>query len=184
MSDSKRIIIALTGSVACVKGLSICLALKHLGFSVRVAMTRSATKFVAPLTLSAVSTERTYDDMWLMQEASAGEVHIEWASWAQAIVIAPCTASCLSDLSHGTYNNPVTLLASNMKCDKWFIAPAMAQNMWEQPAVVENVARLKSWGATLLGPKEGNVASGGTGQRMLEPHEIASAIAKSLSPNS
>lgn len=176
MFTNKKVIVGLTGSVASVKGLSLCLALRHCGFQVRVAMTRSASKFVTPLTLSAVSTERAYTDLWEMQDAQAGEVHMEWASWAEAIVIAPCTASCLADLSHGLYNNPVTLLASNMKCNRWFIAPAMSQNMWEQPAVIENVSRIKSWGATFLGPKGGSVASGGQGQRMLEPNEIATYL--------
>ncbi len=176
MSELKRVIVGLTGSVACVKGLSLCLALRHLGYSVRVAMTMSATKFIAPLTLSSVSKEKTYADLWLAQESNSGEVHVDWADWAQGIIIAPCTASCLSDLSRGAYNNPVTLLASNIKCENWFIAPAMAQNMWEQPAVVENVTRLKSWGATFLGPKVGTVASGGLGQRMLEPREIATSV--------
>ncbi len=174
--SSKKVIVALSGSIACVKGLSLCLSLRHRDISVRVAMTNSACQFVNPLTLTAVSDAQVYSHIWENQKSFPGELHMEWAEWADLIVIAPCTASLIASLSLGFYDSPVSLLAGNINPSKWLIAPAMSQNMWEQPAVQENVARIKSWGATFLWPVSGTVASGGQGQRMLEPREISEKI--------
>lgn len=175
-----RLILGVTGSVAAFKAPSIARALRHVGCEVRAAMTFSATQVVGEAALRAVLPERPYLQMWSHPGPAGGEVHIEWAEWAEGILIAPATASCLADLRSGRYDNCVTLLAANIPTNRWFIAPAMSNNMWVQPAVMENVKKLRSWGVTFLGPELGNVASGADGQRLMEPRKLAEAVRSHL----
>jgi phosphopantothenoylcysteine decarboxylase / phosphopantothenate---cysteine ligase len=178
MSESKHIILGVTGSIAAVKSLSTAKALRDKGFKVRVAMTHSARQIVSPQAMRAVSETAPYVDMWWPDDEDGGERHVELAAWAQAILIAPATATCLGDLAIGSYDNCVTLVAGNLAPARWIFAPAMSQAMWDQTAVQENVKRLSSWGAKFIGPFAGSVASGSQGQRMAEPDEIANSVAQ------
>lgn len=176
MSDSKNVILGVTGSIAAVKSASIAMRLRDAGFTVRVAMTHSARQIVTPQVLRAVSDSPPFYDMWWPDDEEGNERHVSLARWAHAIVIAPATSSCIASLSHGLYDNCVTLVAANIPSARWIVAPAMAQEMWDQKAVSENVRRIVEWGATLIGPVAGQVASGVPGQRMAEPDEIARAV--------
>jgi phosphopantothenoylcysteine decarboxylase/phosphopantothenate--cysteine ligase len=176
----RHIILGVTGSIAATKSQSVCLALQHCGFEVRTAMTHSAQRVIQPAALSAVADTAPFFDMWAQQNVSGGEIHIAWAAWADGILIAPASASCIAALAHGFYDNCVSLLAANLPPDKWFIAPAMSEAMWQQPAVRQNVATLQGWGAHILGPRTGKVASGASGRRMLEPKELAQAVAQAF----
>ncbi len=172
-----RLLLGVTGSIAAFKAPSIARGLMHAGFEVRAALSHSAQKVVTEAAFRAVLPDRPYCELWNHPGPEGGEVHIVWAEWADLIVIAPATATCLSDLRLGRYDNCVTLLAANLPPQRWCIAPAMSGQMWQQPAVQENVAALRDWGATFLGPVAGEVASGKSGQRLLEPRELSAAVA-------
>jgi phosphopantothenoylcysteine decarboxylase/phosphopantothenate--cysteine ligase len=176
MNSSKHIVLGITGSIAAVKALSVAKAVRDEGFVIRVAMTHSARQIITPQAMRAVSEGVPFVDMWWPDDEEGGERHVELARWARAILIAPATASCIGCLAQGLFDNCVTLVAGNLPPSEWMICPAMAQAMWDQAAVQENVRRLKSWGATFLGPEGGQVASGDPGQRMLEPEVIAKLV--------
>lgn len=176
MATRRNIILGVTGSIAAVKSLSTAKALRENGFAVRVAMTHSARQVITPQALRAVSETPPYVDMWWPDDEDGGERHVELARWGEAMLIAPATASCIAGLANGLYDNCVTLVAGNLPPARWLIAPAMAEEMWIQAAVQENVRRVVCWGATLVGPVFGQVASGAAGQRMSEPDEIARAV--------
>ncbi len=176
MASAKNIVLGVTGSIAAVKALSTAKALREKGFTIRVAMTHSARQVITPQALRAVSESAPYVDMWWPDDEEGGERHVEMARWALALLIAPATASCIGCLANGLYDNCVTLVAGNMTPTRWLIAPAMSEEMWSQSVVQDNVRRLVSWGATLVGPVFGQVASGAAGQRMTEPDEIARTV--------
>ncbi len=98
MNSPRTIVLGVTGSIAAVKSLSIAKALRAEGFSVRAAMTKSATKVITPEAMRAVSETVPYVDMWRPDDELGGERHVELARWADAILIAPATASCLAGL--------------------------------------------------------------------------------------
>lgn len=172
----RRVILGVTGSTAATKSQSIALALQHRGFEVRVAMSHSAQKIVGPTALASVIKELPYTDLWINPGGQGGEVHINWAEWADAMVIAPATASCIASLFLGQFDSPVTLIAGAMSPQNIFLAPAMAGEMWTWPSVQRNVSALREWGVRFLGPAEGLVASGNTGMRLLEPKEVAAQL--------
>jgi phosphopantothenoylcysteine decarboxylase/phosphopantothenate--cysteine ligase len=176
MNRSKNIVLGITGSIAATKALSTARALRDHGFAVRVAMTHSARQVITPQAMRAVSETSPYVDMWWPDDEDGGERHVELAAWAQAILIAPSTASCIGSLANGLYDNCVTLVAGNVEPKRWLLAPAMAEEMWRQAAVQENVRRLTQWGATFIGPVLGPVVSGAAGQRMTEPDDIARQV--------
>ncbi len=176
MSRPKNLVLGITGSIAAVKALSTARALRDRKFAIRVAMTHSARQVITPQAMRAVAETAPYVDMWWPDDEDGGERHVELAQWAEAILIAPATASCIGCLANGHYDNCVTLTAGNLSPSRWIIAPAMSDPMWQQVAVQENVRRLTSWGATLIGPVQGKVASGATGQRMTEPDDIARQV--------
>jgi len=179
-----NIVLGICGSIAATKSQKIALALQHRKFQVKVAMTYSAQKVIGEAAIRAVTPEKVFTQMWESPNSRGGETHIEWAQWADAMVIAPATASCIASLCMGVYDNTVTLVAGNLPCNKLFIAPAMSMEMWTQPAVYRNVEQLKEWGARFLGPVEGKVASGDTGQRLMEARDIATKLDEQLSAES
>ncbi len=176
MSRPKNLVLGITGSIAAVKALSTARALRERGFTIRVAMTHSARQVITPQAMRAVAETAPYVDMWWPDDEDGGERHVELAQWAEAILIAPATASCIGSLANGLYDNCVTLVAGNFSPSRWIIAPAMAEQMWQQIAVRDNVRRLASWGVTLIGPIKGKVASGVIGQRLTEPEDIAQQV--------
>lgn len=176
MNHSKNLLLGITGSIAAVKALSTGRALRGRGFKIRVAMTHSARQVITPQAMRAVAETPPFVDMWWPDDEDGGERHVELAEWADAILIAPATASSISCLANGHYDNCVTLVAGNLHPSRWLIAPAMSEQMWRQIPIEENVRRLLAWGATFIGPVQGPVASGGIGQRMTEPDEIANHV--------
>lgn len=170
MTTSRKVILGVTASIAVSKAQAIANALQYAGFEVRAAMTWSAKQLISEQLLSGVLNAPVYSQIW--NPAQGGETHINWAKWADAMLIAPATASCISELWAGKYDSCVTLLAANIPPERLFIAPAMSQNMWEQPAVQRNVEQLKAWGVRFIEPVTGIVASKATGQRLQEPSAI------------
>lgn len=172
-----RVVLGVTGSISAVKTQSLLISLlrKH-GVDVRVAMTRSAQRFIGEAALRGVLECAPYLDLWSAPEHRGGETHVEWGLWADAVLVAPATASVLARLVAGQYDDPVTLVASMIEERRWCFAPGMAGEMWAKKATERNVQTLREWGASFFGPVVGSVASGRSGMRLMETEEIASAL--------
>ena len=171
----KRILLGITGGIAAYKSAELTRRLRDQGATVRVVMTPAATEFITPLTLQALSGNPVHTDL-LDHGAEAAMGHIELARWADMIVIAPATANFIARLSNGLADDLLSTLCLATTAPL-LVAPAMNQQMWQNPATQENIARLQDRGVTLLGPASGAQACGETGPgRLLEPDEIVPAI--------
>lgn len=175
----KQIVLGVTGSIAAYKAPDLASKLTQAGAAVDVAMTESATRFVAPITFQSVTGRRAYHDMW--DEASeTAELHVVLARRADLMVIAPATATTLARMAHGLADDLVSLTALATRAPV-LVAPAMDPNMWEHAATRANVETLRSRGVSFVGPEEGRLASGqmGTG-RMSEVPVLLGAVRSAL----
>ena len=174
---NKRILLGITGGIAAYKSAELTRLLVKAGAEVHVAMTPSATEFITPLTLQALSGHRVHLDL-LDAEAEAGMGHIELARWADLIVIAPATADFMARMTHGQADDLLTavILASTAQIA---IAPAMNQAMWADGITQSNLEALQHRRIQVWGPASGEQACGDVGPgRMIEPQEIADRCAK------
>jgi phosphopantothenoylcysteine decarboxylase/phosphopantothenate--cysteine ligase len=145
-------------------------------------MTESATHFISPLTLSSLSKHPVALSMFpnAGTEPASGSWHIDWALWADAMVIAPASAATIAKLAVGLTDNALTVIATALR-GKLFVAPAMDTDMYEYPAVAANLARLRAFGIEVIPPGEGELASGLVGVgRLAEPADIVAAIERHL----
>lgn len=173
--QKKNILLGITGGIAAYKSAELVRLLSKQGFEVRVCMTEAAKRFITPLSLQALSGKPVHDDL-LDVQAEAGMGHIELAKWADAIVIAPCSADFMAKLANGFANDLLSTLCL-ASAAPLYIAPAMNQQMWRHPATQENALRLKQRGVMLLGPAHGEQACGDIGAgRMLEAADIADIL--------
>ena len=173
----KRILLGVTGGIAAYKSAELVRLLRAAGAEVRVVMTRSATEFITPLTLQALSGEPVCTD-WAEAEAAMG--HIEMARWADRVLIAPATADTLARLAQGRADDLLSALCLATAAPL-SLAPAMNQAMWRHPATQHNAGVLRERGVSLLGPAEGGQACGETGPgRMLEPAALVDALSASF----
>ena len=173
---NKRILLGITGGIAAYKSAELTRLLVKAGAEVHVAMTPSATEFITPLTLQALSGHRVHLDL-LDAEAEAGMGHIELARWADLIVIAPATADFMARMTHGQADDLLTavILASTAHIA---IAPAMNQAMWADGITQSNLTALQHRRIHVWGPASGEQACGDVGPgRMIEPQEIADRCA-------
>jgi phosphopantothenoylcysteine decarboxylase / phosphopantothenate---cysteine ligase len=171
--QGKKIILAVTGSIAAYKAVLLMRLLIKQGASVRVLMTESATRFVAPLTFSTLSDHPVITSV---SDEAGWNNHVELGLWADLIVVAPATAHTLSRLSLGLCNDIVSAVYLSARC-KTVIAPAMDLDMWVHPATQRHVTQLKADGCLFIDPTHGQLASGlvGTG-RLAEPEDIATFL--------
>ena len=172
--QNKRIVLGVTGGIAAYKAAMVCSRLAQAGALVDVVLTEAAQKFITPLTFQALTHRPVYTDMF---DIPAGEniPHISLADGADLLVIAPATAQTLAKLAHGLADNLLTAIALATPAPL-VLAPAMETDMWRHPATQANIQTLQSWGATLVGPAAGYLASGARGPgRMVEPDEIVGA---------
>jgi len=180
MLHGKRVLLIITGGIAAYKSLDLIRRLREEGSEVRCVLTKSATKFVTPLSVSSLSENVVYQDLFsLTDEAEMG--HIQLSRDADLVVVAPATANILAKMAGGICDDMATtvLLATNTKV---LVAPAMNVKMWENPATQANVSILKSRGILFVGPTAGNMACGEFGDgRMAEPLEISSNIERYFS---
>jgi phosphopantothenoylcysteine decarboxylase/phosphopantothenate--cysteine ligase len=177
--NNKQILLGITGGIAAYKAAELLRLLQKAGAQVRVIMTRSATEFITPLTLQALSGRPVHLDL-LDTEAEAGMGHIELARWADSVIVAPASADFLARLAQGRADDLLTTvcLASTAPI---LVAPAMNQQMWINPATGENISILKNRGITVLGPDAGEQACGEIGPgRMLEATQLADHICHSF----
>jgi phosphopantothenoylcysteine decarboxylase/phosphopantothenate--cysteine ligase len=171
----QRILLGVTGGVAAYKAVELARLLVRAGAETRVVMTRSAARFVGPLTLQAVTGQPVRDSLFdAAHEAAMG--HIELARWADLVLVAPATADFLARAAAGLADDLLSTLCLASPAPKLF-APAMNQAMWVNAATRANVALLEARGAVMLGPAEGEQACGDSGPgRMLEPVEIVEVL--------
>lgn len=163
VSEPQEIIVGVTGSVAAYKAVEIVSRLKKKGFEVTVALTPSALKFVTPLTFEVLSGREVYCDIFAEK---TGVSHIEIATRASLLLIAPATANFIAKAAYGLADDPVSLLYLCSKCPV-LIAPAMNDRMFNHPAVQENLKILANRGAIIISPEEGKLACGQTGKGRL-----------------
>ena len=174
--QGKRILLIVGGGIAAYKSLDLVRRLKERGASVRAIITKGGAEFVTPLSLSVLTEEKAFTDLFdLKDEAEIG--HIRLSREADLIVIAPATADLLAKMAHGLADDLATavLLATDKDV---LAAPAMNVRMWEHPATQRNLATLRTDGIHFVGPDEGEMACGEFGPgRMAEPAAILDAIA-------
>ena len=177
----KRILLGVTGGIAAYKSADLVRRLQDQGARVRVVMTAGAQEFVRPLTFQALSGNPVHTDL-LDPAAEAAMGHIELAKWADLILIAPASASCMARLAAGMADDLLATLCLASEAPL-HLAPAMNQAMWRHPATQANAQTLQSRGATLLGPGAGSQACGDVGPgRMLEPLEIVEQLVSAAAP--
>jgi phosphopantothenoylcysteine decarboxylase/phosphopantothenate--cysteine ligase len=175
------IVLAVSGSIAAYKAIEVARQLLKRGARVIPVMTRSACEFVGPTTLSGITGEAVRREMF--DPSFPGELHVELAREADLVLIVPATADLLARLAEGRADDLVTALALCAR-GPVLAAPAMHPRMWSHPATTRNVATLAADGRVeLLGPVEGEVASGEVGVgRLMDPEAIASAALARLQP--
>lgn len=173
--DGRRILLIISGGIAAYKCLELIRRLRDAGVSVRCVLTRGGSQFVTPLSVSALSEEKVYTDLFsLTDEAEMG--HIRLSREADLVVVAPASADIMAKMAHGLADDLATtaLLATDKPV---MIAPAMNTQMWAHAATQANFETLKSRGVLTIGPNAGDLACGEVGAgRMAEPHEILQAI--------
>ena len=180
----KKIVLGLTGGVACYKAAELTRALGKAGAQVQVVMTDAATHFITPVTMQALSGQPVVTDQWDARVAN-NMPHIDLTRDADAIVIAPCSADFIFKLAHGACDDLLsTLCVARPDTLRLMVAPAMNVEMWQNPATRRNVAQLKADRIAVLGPDAGEQACGETGMgRMLEPEQLLEEIIASFQPN-
>lgn len=175
----KKIILGISGSIAAYKSAYLCRLLVKAGAEVQVVMTNASTNFISPLTLSTLSKRPVYT------EVSSGDGwnnHVELGLWADAMIIAPVTATTLSKMASALCDNMLVATYLSGRCPVFF-APAMDLDMWEHPATRRNVELLISDGNHLIPVGNGELASGLVGAgRMAEPEDIIQMMANFFSP--
>lgn len=183
--DGKKIVLGLTGGIACYKSAELTRALAKAGASVQVAMTQAAAQFITPVTMQAVSGKPVYFDQWDARIPN-NMAHIDLTRDADAIVIAPCSTDFMFKLAHGACDDLLsTLCIARPASVPLLVAPAMNVEMWQNPATRRNAAQLKADGIAVLGPAAGEQACGEVGMgRMLEPEQLLEEIIASFVPKS
>ena len=171
----RRVLLGISAGIAAYKAAELARLLVKDGAEVRVVMTRSASEFIGPMTLQAITGHPVRDALFDPQhEAAMG--HIELARWADVILVAPATADFLAQLAAGMAHDLLTTLCLASSAPL-LLAPAMNQAMWRHPATQANAELLQSRGVVSLGPDQGSQACGDSGPgRMVEPASLLSAL--------
>lgn len=177
MLKGKKIVLGITGSIAAYKSCLIIRALIKHGAEVQVVITPSGKEFITPITLSAL-THKPVISEFFSQRDGTWHSHVDLGLWADAMLIAPCTASTLGKMAHGVADNMLITTYLSMKAPV-FIAPAMDLDMYQHPSTQANLQQLKSYGNHIIEPTSGFLASGLEGKgRMEEPERIVEQLDK------
>ncbi|HSV71179.1 MAG TPA: bifunctional phosphopantothenoylcysteine decarboxylase/phosphopantothenate--cysteine ligase CoaBC [Methylibium sp.] len=180
----KRLVLGLSGGIACYKSAELLRLLVKAGASVRVVMTEAARQFITPVTMQALSGQAVSTDQWDAAEPNA-MAHINLTREADAVIVAPASADFIARLAQGSAAELLSLLCLARPIDRCplLLAPAMNREMWAHPATRRNVAQVQADGALLLGPDNGAQACGEFGDgRMLEAEALFEDIVAALSP--
>ncbi len=178
--SGKQIVVGVGGGIAAFKAVQLVRELMRRGAQVRVVMSPSAARFVGPVTFTGLTGTPPVLDLW--DPSYAGEVHVEFAAWAHAMVIAPATANMLARAASGMADDAVlaTLRCADVPI---LVAPAMHHGMWKSRAPQRALGLLKSDGFHVVGPVHGKLASGEEGfGRMSEPEALADATEALFQP--
>jgi phosphopantothenoylcysteine decarboxylase / phosphopantothenate---cysteine ligase len=175
----RKVVICVSGGIAAYKTCRLVSALKKRGAEVRVVMTENATRFVTPLTFAALSGEPVEWDMWAERD-EAGMSHISLQEFGEALLVCPATANVIGKVASGIADDLVTTAIMAAACPVGF-APAMNELMWNKPAVIENVAKLREWGYWIAGPAYGRLASGRVGKgRLVGLNQLIACVERML----
>ena len=179
MLKGKKIVLGITGSIAAYKSCLIIRGLIKRGAEVQVVITPSGKEFITPLTLSTL-THKPVISEFFSQRDGTWHSHVDLGLWADAMLIAPCTASTLGKMANGVADNMLVTTYLSMKAPV-FIAPAMDLDMYRHPSTQHNLDILRSYGNHIIEPGNGFLASGLEGKgRMEEPENIIEALDKAL----
>lgn len=172
----KHIVVGITGGIAAYKTASLVRLFVKAGAEVQVIMTPNAREFITPVTLSTLSGKPVISEFFT---ANTGEwhSHVDLGLWADAMVIAPATASTIAKMANGVADNMLVTSYLSARAQV-FVAPAMDLDMMAHPSTTANISRLRSYGNIIIEPKEGELASHLVGKgRMEEPEGIFAAVA-------
>ena len=180
MLKGKKIVLGITGSIAAYKSCYIIRELVKAGAEVQVVITPAGKEFITPITLSAL-TQKPVISEFFSQRDGTWHSHVKLGLWADAMLIAPCTASTLGKMANGIADNMLITTYLSMKAPV-FIAPAMDLDMYQHPTTQQNMERLRSFGNHIIEPQSGFLASGLEGKgRMEEPQQIVKYLDEKLS---
>jgi phosphopantothenoylcysteine decarboxylase / phosphopantothenate---cysteine ligase len=179
----KKVLVGITGSIACIKSTQLIRLLTKMGCEVKVIMTKSAMEFISPITFASLSGNPVYSDFTENRETGEWTNHVHLGLWADAIIIAPCTANTLAKLISGQCDHFLMAVVMSARCPL-FVAPAMDHDMFLHEGTQQNMHLLKQRGHILLDPAEGSLASGLEGKgRMMEPEEMVSVVQAYFEPD-
>ena len=183
MLTGKKIVLGITGSIAAYKSCLIIRELIKRGAEGQVGITPAGKEFITPITLSAL-THKPVVSEFFSQKDGTWNSHVDLGLWADAMVIAPCTAATLGKMANGIADNMLITTYLSMKAPV-FIAPAMDLDMYKHPSTQKNIETLRSFGNYIIEPGSGFLASGLEGKgRMEEPENIVKALDKFFSVSS
>jgi len=173
--SNKKILIIICGGISAYKCLEIIRGLKKKNAQIKTILTKSAKQFVTPLSISSLSQEKVYEDMFNVENESEMD-HISLSRWADLVLVVPATANTISKLSSGSADDlaSTVILASDKEI---FLVPAMNVRMWEHPSTKENLKKLENYGYKIIGPEIGDMACGEFGKgKMTEPNEVIKEV--------
>lgn len=183
MLKGKKIVLGITGSIAAYKACLLIRQLIKRGAEVQVVITPAGKEFITPITLSALTHKPVISEFFSQRDGTWNS-HVDLGLWADAMVVAPCTASTLGKMAHGIADNMLITTYFSMKAPV-FIAPAMDLDMYRHPSTQANMKTLLSYGNHIIEPESGFLASGLEGKgRMEEPEVIADRLDQFFSENS
>ena len=172
---NKKILLIICGGISAYKSLELIRLLKKSGAEVKTILTESGKQFVTPLSITSLSQEKVYEDLFSIENETEMD-HISLSRWCDIILVAPITANTISKLSNGSTEDlaSTVILASNKDI---LICPAMNVRMWEHPSTKSNLEKLKQFGYKVIGPEIGDMACGEYGEgKMTEPNVILQYI--------
>lgn len=180
MLEGKKIVVGITGSIAAYKACLLIRQLIKKGAEVQVVITPSGKEFITPITLSALTSKPVISDFFSQRDGT-WHSHVDIGLWADAMIVAPATASSIGKMAHGIADNMLITTYLSMKAPV-FVAPAMDLDMYAHPTTQHNLELLKSYGNYIIEPQSGFLASHLEGKgRMEEPEQIVSFVEDTLS---
>lgn len=176
-----NIVLGITGSIAAYKACTLIRQFVKQGHEVQVVITPAGKEFITPITLSALTSKPVISDFFAQRDGT-WHSHVALGLWADAMVIAPATASTIGKMAHGIADNMLITTYLSMKAPV-FIAPAMDLDMWAHPSTQDNLQLLRQRGVTVIEPAAGELASHLVGKgRMEEPERIAEVVLAAMMP--
>ena len=171
----KKIVLGITGSIAAYKAAVLTRLLIKKGAEVQIVITPAGKEFITPITLSALTSKPVISEFFSQRDGT-WHSHVDLGLWADAMVIAPATASTIGKMAHGIADNMLVTTYLSMKAPV-FVAPAMDLDMFAHPSTQQNLDRLRSFGNHIIEPAEGELASHLVGKgRMEEPDKIIAVL--------